>query len=97
MLDVVGHAHVEVDHLAFTHVDVAGLEPVLGSTAEEVLLQRHPLDTQAATGGDQGLLQLGVAAGKRVVQLGWQLLAGVPGASGGCDGDGNRQAGKNAN
>lgn len=97
MLDLIGHTYVEIDHLALTHVDVAGLEPVLGGTAEEMLLQRHPLDAHAAAGADQGLLEVGVAAGKGVVQLGRQLLAGVPGASSGCDGNGDRQAGKDAN
>lgn len=97
MLDLVGHAHVETQHLAVTHVDVACFQAVLGGTAEEMLLQRHPLDAHAATGGHQGFLQLGVAAGKGIVQLGRQLLAGVPGANGGCDGNGDSQAGKDAN
>lgn len=70
MLDLVGHAHVETHYLAFTHVDIAGLEPVLGGTAEEMLLQRHPLDAHAAAGGHQGLLELGIAADKGIVQLG---------------------------
>ncbi len=97
MLDLVGHAHVKIDHLALTHVDVASLEPVLGSAAEEMLLQRHTLDAHATTGTDQGLFEFGVAACKGVVQLCRQLLAGVPGACGSCDGNGDSQAGKDAN
>ncbi|MNR28619.1 hypothetical protein D3C85_1459500 [compost metagenome] len=97
MFDLVGHAHIKIHHFAVAQVDVTGLDPVLGGTAEEMLLQRHPLDAHAATGAHQGLLEFGVAANKGVIQLRRQLLAGVPGASGGCDGDGDSQAGKDAN
>ncbi|MNE88668.1 hypothetical protein D3C80_1859960 [compost metagenome] len=61
-----------------------------------MLLKRDHFHGHAAADPKQRLLHFGVAARDRAFQLRRQLLAGVPGASGGCDGDGDGQAGKDA-
>jgi len=96
VLDLVGDAHLEVDRLAIGQVDVAGFYAVVRSAAEEMLLQRGHFDGHVATHTDQGLLQLGIGTADGLLQLRRQLLAGVPGASGGDDGDGDGQAGEDA-
>ncbi|MNJ01159.1 hypothetical protein D3C73_1606980 [compost metagenome] len=61
-----------------------------------MLLQRGHFDGHAAANPDKGLLQLGIALIDGLLQLRRQLLAGVPGSSGGYDGNGDGQAGKDA-